>query len=189
MARHDDGQRLRGGSGVARERVERAAPPRLRASTPRATPGRVSPKRSRSSRPSAAPMSGDVDVELEVAGDRRRRARPARRSRAASAVRLRGDAGERREHRPRQRGEARIAARRSLRQARVDEEERHAARRAQRATRLGQSSVSISSPARGRKRARNASHRERHVVGQPRLHARDRRTARARPRARSRSCA
>ena len=33
------------------------------------------------------------------------------------------------------------------------------------------------SPTRGRNRARNASHRERHVVGQPRLHAPDRRSS------------
>jgi hypothetical protein len=95
------------------------------------------------------------DVELEVAGHRDIARAHAGQARGIAGG-LRGNARERREHRARQRGKARIARSRFFGQPGVDEAERYVALAA-RGDEIGPDLVSISSPTRGRKRARNAS--------------------------------
>ena len=74
---------------------------------------------------------GDVDIELEIAGDRHvagaQRAQPRR-----IVFALRGNPREQSQQRTRQGRDARIPGRRSRGQARVDEEQRHARRAAAR---------------------------------------------------------
>ncbi len=110
---------------------------------------------------------GDGDIELEIAGDDRRW-RPEHGQPAGVVRRLRGNAGKCREHRPRERRDARVARRRSLRQPRVDEEERHVRSIRQRddvRPQLGfQYQARTWLPVR-----EESTYRERHIVRQPGL--------------------
>ena len=145
-------------------RISASSPSRVEAAS---QTGRVSPKRSRNSRPSASGGVGDVDVELEVAEDggaRRAQRGDARGVRLA----LRRNAGERRHHRARQRGNPRIAGRGPLRHPRVDQEDRNAALARERDRVRPQLGLHDQQqpwlPMR-----EEAAYRERHVVRKPRL--------------------